>query len=141
MTVVAWDGKTLAADKMAASGGHGITTTKVFRVHGALIGMAGPGDTCRALLHWARTGFEPDKFPEVAKTGEADMLVVHRDGEVVCFGGGPHPLKIEDRCAAIGCGRDFALAAMYLGCDARRAVEVASALDIHCGRGIDALEL
>ena len=37
--------------------------------------------------------------------------------------------------------RDFALAAMHLGKSAREAVEVACALDVFCGNGIDTLEL
>ncbi len=53
----------------------------------------------------------------------------------------PYPEWNQDRFDAIGSGRDYALAAMYLGHDARRAVEVASALDNGCGNGIDVLTL
>jgi ATP-dependent protease HslVU (ClpYQ) peptidase subunit len=69
------------------------------------------------------------------------MLVVLPSRKVVCYGQGPYPLEIEDRFTAMGCGRDYALAAMYLGHDARRAVEVACAIDVNCGCGIDTLEL
>ena len=41
----------------------------------------------------------------------------------------------------MGHGRDFTLAAMHLGHDARTAVEVACALDAFCGCGIDTLTL
>lgn len=141
MTVVAWDGKTLAADKRATSGGYGITTTKIFRVHGNLIGMAGPGDVCRRMLEWARCGFDPSTFPAEAKDADCDMLVIDKDGVAACFGSGPYPLRIEDKFVALGCGRDFALAAMHLGRTAVQAVELACAMDIHCGNGIDSLEL
>lgn len=53
----------------------------------------------------------------------------------------PYPARVEDKFTATGCGRDYALAAMFLGHDARAAVEVACALDAHCGNGIDTLEL
>jgi hypothetical protein len=50
MTCIAWDGKTLAADKQATSVGRGITTTKIYRVGACLVALAGSGDVCRAML-------------------------------------------------------------------------------------------
>ncbi len=52
-----------------------------------------------------------------------------------------YPELHEDKFNALGAGRDYALAAMYLGFDASRAVEVACALDVNCGNGIDVLTL
>jgi ATP-dependent protease HslVU (ClpYQ) peptidase subunit len=48
---------------------------------------------------------------------------------------------VEDPFIAFGAGRDYAMAAMHLGCDAHRAVEVACVFDTGCGMGIDTLEL
>jgi hypothetical protein len=42
---------------------------------------------------------------------------------------------------AFGSGRDYAEAAMFLGCDAKRAVEVACQFQTDCGNGIDTLRL
>ena len=53
----------------------------------------------------------------------------------------PYPLKFHDEQFAIGSGRDFALAAMYLGKTAAQAVEVACVFDSGCGNGVDAMAL
>jgi len=66
---------------------------------------------------------------------------IDSEGRILLYGSGPNPELVEDKVYAGGCGRDYALAAMHLGHDARKAVEVACALDVHCGLGIDALEL
>ena len=130
----------MAADKRATSSGHPITTTKIFRIGDKLVGLAGSGDVCRAMLAWAMDGFKQEDFPVVAKDSDVDMLVASRHG-VVCYGQGPFPLVIEDRFATIGCGRDYALAAMHMGRNAEYAVELACELDVHCGNGIDTLTL
>ncbi len=43
--------------------------------------------------------------------------------------------------AAIGAGRDFALAALHLGHDARKAVEVACKLSVYCEVPVKAYEV
>lgn len=40
---------------------------------------------------------------------------------------------------AIGSGRGEALGAMAMGADARRAVEIASRLNVGCGLGVDVI--
>jgi len=141
MTVIAWDGKTLAADKMACSAGYGYTVTKVHRLEsGALCALAGDGDGAMSLLHWLNGQREPASYPQGQKDNDTCAIVVERNGAVWSFGKTPHPQRIECVRYAMGHGRDFALAAMHLGKSAREAVEVACALDVFCGNGIDALE-
>jgi len=69
------------------------------------------------------------------------VLVLQPDGKVRQYESSPYPLQIENKYWAIGCGRDFAMTAMYLGKTSREAVEIASALCDGCGNGIDSLEL
>ena len=144
MTVIAWDGKTLAADKMDCSVGYGYTVTKVHRLHdGSLAAISGDGDHAMALLQWLDTppDFPGRCFPEAQKDNETSALLIRPNGSVWSYGKTPHPQRIECRHYAMGHGRDFALAVMHLGFGARRAVEVACALDVYCGNGIDTLEL
>jgi hypothetical protein len=141
MTCIAWDGTTLASDKRASSSGFPITVTKIFRTAYGLVGLAGSGPVARALLAWVNDGMDPAKWPACAEESDAEIMVITPDGKCTSYGARPYPLVIEDGYAAVGCGRDFALAAMYLGKSAEEAVEVACALDIHCGNGIDALTL
>ena len=54
MTIIAWDGKTLAAGKASTNCGYRRTCTKIFRVPGGLVGFAGNGSRAMALLEWFR---------------------------------------------------------------------------------------
>ena len=143
MTVVAWDGKTLAADKAAHNVGYLRTVTKIFRVPGGLVGFSGNGDRALEMLAWFRAGRDAATYPAFQRDGDktVDCLFVGLDGVQLTYGETPHPQRCEDGFNATGHGRDYALAAMYLGFDARRAVEVACALDCNCGNGIDTLTL
>jgi ATP-dependent protease HslVU (ClpYQ) peptidase subunit len=140
MTVIAWDGKTLAADKRTTDAGVGLTTTKIFRAPcGALLGAGGTTSACHGLKNWWVAGADPEKFPE--KDKDAALMVVKPGGKVLVYWESAVGVEIEDAFFAIGSGRDFALAAMHLGCSAKRAVEVACTFSPYCGNGIDTLEL
>jgi 20S proteasome alpha/beta subunit len=142
MTVIAWDGKTLAADKRATFGGNLVlTTTKIFVVNDSLVAYAGNADFGAQMVAWLRDDGRPETFPESQRDKDdwAGLLVLRAGQPIKRYERTPYPICFEDRCVAIGSGRDFAMAAMYLGCDARRAVEVTCALDSNCGNGIDTL--
>lgn len=143
MTVIVWDGKTLAADKRTSFGGQHATVTKLYRLRGFLVGCAGGSAQNAEMRAWFAAGADPEKLPACQRDAEkcVSMLVIAPDGSVTQYENSPHPFVIENKSWAIGSGRDFAMAAMYLGCDAHRAVEVASMLDLNCGNGIDTLTL
>ena len=142
MTVVAWDGKTLAADKRASSCGYGYTVTKVHRLRdGSIAAFAGDGDGAMALLAWLDAARNPAAYPEAQKENDTCALVINQNGVAWSYGKTAYPQRIESVPYAFGHGRDFALAALHLGKTAREAVEVACALDLTCGNGIDSLTL
>ena len=142
MTCIAWDGKTLAADKMTCSVGYGYTVTKIHRLKGgAIVGFSGDGDGAMALLAWLDSPRDDSAYPPGQKDNDTCALVITPNGSVLSYGKTPFPQRIECQRYAMGHGRDFALAAMHLGKSAREAVEVACALDVFCGNGIDTLEL
>jgi hypothetical protein len=147
MTVIAWDGKTLAADKRASSVGYGYTVTKLRRLKdGSIAAITGNGDEAGAVLAWLNSERDPEKYPPAQKDNDTSVLVVRRDlqtlgYELLSFGKTPHPQKIEDPIYAMGHGRDFALAGMHCGLSARAAVELTCKLDFYCGNGVDVLEL
>jgi 20S proteasome alpha/beta subunit len=144
MTCIAWDGRTLAADKRASIGGYPATVTKIMRTaSGELIGASGDLDTARALMAWYCDGAPADSYPD-NRNGDycrAYLMVITREGKIHKYEREPIALPFEDKFAAMGSGRDYALAAMHLGRTARKAVEVACALDTGCGNGIDTLRL
>lgn len=142
MTVIAWDGRTLAADKLATFGTTKHTTTKIFRVRDALVGYAGDADSGEEVLAWFRDGADPAKFPAGQRGPDWAGLLVIRRGQPICrYERTPYPVMFHDTRFAVGSGREFALAAMHLGCSAKEAVQVAIELDSGCGHGIDTLTL
>lgn len=144
MTVIAWDGKTLAADKrMTTSWGAHDTVTKILRGRDVAI-YACTGDAPIALrmrAWWHAGAVEADFPPEAAKANEATLVVILPTGHALQYTVGPHPSPIENVPAAWGAGRDFAVAAMRCGKTAREAVGLANELCVHCGNGIDSLGL
>lgn len=144
MTVVAWDGKTLAGDKRTNFGGLHGTTTKVHRLKdGRLVGCAGNTAQIVEFVRWLEEGANPDKMPAIQRDAkECVSALVILEGHIVTqYENTPYPIVIENRHLAIGSGRDFAMAAMWLGQTAHDAVAVACHFDVGCGNGIDMLEL
>lgn len=144
MTVIAWDGHTLAADKRATVAGMATTATKIHRLHDGLIAFSGCGSHAAELLNWFKGERKPEDYPrrDANSDNGAGTLFITNDRRILMYSQtSPHPEVVEDKFFARGAGRDYAMAAMHLGCDARRAVEVACAFDVGCGNGIDTLEL
>lgn len=142
MTVIAWDGRTLAADKRACHAGSMIrTVTKIWRVDDVLMGGAGDFDFILQMIEWVRGGRDVAAFPAQQRDKEdwQTVLVIERDGTPSIYQRTPYPVRYEDGATAIGSGRDFAMAAMHLGKSAKEAVQVAIDLDSGCGNGIDVL--
>lgn len=145
MTVIAWDGHTLAADKRGENSSFARTVTKIRRFpDGSIGGCSGDAHDAAELLDWYASGANPDALParqKADKDSATALLVVTRKGELLHFNGGAFPITIEDKTFAMGCGRDYAITAMHLGKTAREAVEVACLFDLGCGNGIDTLTL
>lgn len=143
MTVIAWDGTTLAADRLTINTYVRGTTNKIFRLgQNELVGLSGDYDCAEALLHWLLDGREIDKWPaSQSSAGWARAMVVPADRSVYFYERTPHSLVIAMPHYAIGIGRECAIGAMAAGADARTAVEIASRLIDGCGGGIDTLQL
>lgn len=143
MTVIAWDGITLAADRRSVSVGTIGETTKIHRVRGCLVGTSGESCIGEEILAWFGASENPEEFPEACRTEEGwgRMLVIREDGRVQTYERSPYPLRQESKYFAIGSGADIALAAMHLGEPAADAVLLASKLNAGCGNGVDTLVL
>lgn len=143
MTCIAWDGKTLAADKRACVGNMQCTVTKIERINGLLVGGSGDSAFINAMRDWVKRGRDAQTFPQHQRDKDdwQAVLVIEADGTASLYERTPFPIRYEQPFIAIGSGREFARAAMHLGKTAREAVEVACALDVNCGNGIDTLTL
>lgn len=143
MSVIAWDGTTLAADKRSCFGTLCTTVTKIFRINGkTLAGYTGDAAFGEQILAWYRAGAEPGDFPASQRDKDdwARLIVIKSGEGIFEYERTPCPLRNEAVRWAWGSGRDFALAAMHLGKSAREAVEVACLFDSGSGNGVDVLQ-
>lgn len=144
MTVIAWDGTTLAADRMCSIGGTRFEVTKIRQQDGVLFALAGDGTRLEQLLSWHRDGADPAKYPTRPADNDSVLVAIDRHAgkiRVRRFEGTGYPILLEGRFYADGIGRDVALAAMHCGRSAVDAVVLANELIAYCGLGVDSLTL
>lgn len=134
MTVIAWDGKTLAADKMATFGGTPVPTTKIFQIGAELIGCSGLVSECLQFVEWYRKGEPADSKP-VFEEGFSALVV--QNGKLYKYERQLVPLHLPVPVWGAGSGADYAIGAMAAGKTAVEAVEIACRFDVNCGLGVD----
>ena len=141
MTTVAWDGKTLAADRRFSAGNGIFTVTKIQRVNGCLVGLTGNFSQALELAKWLKDGADPKEFPKEQRDVDNGngMVVVQADGTLIKYESSPVPITLHEKQFAFGSGGDFARAAMFLGKCACDAVEIAMVFDPATGNGVDTL--
>lgn len=142
MSVIAWDGETLAADRQATEDGVKTSCVKIFKVRrtGDVIGSVGDFDIGTSLENWYKSGADPKKFPK-RKADGSKLIVVTKAGAVLEYEGTPTPHRITAPFVAWGAGREIAIGAMAMGADAKKAVLVASEHRSDCGMGITAFKI
>lgn len=139
MTTIAWDGHTLVADRQMTTSGVRYETIKAHRLkNGSLFASCGSVDLNAAVRSWLDG--ECDR-PVIDKDDDFDGLVIRPDRTAWTIGKKLVMVRIDSRHFATGSGRDFALAAMAMGCSAKDAVELACTMDIWSGMGITELAL
>lgn len=140
VTIIAWDGTTLAADKQATLGCGVYRFTKIFREGEYLVGFSGKADRIPVFRAWFAAGRDPVTFPDNKDDAESVyILSIHRSGRIERYEQSGHPCHVEETLHAMGSGREYALAALSLRCTAAEAVAVASQFDENCGLGCDEL--
>lgn len=142
MTTIAYDGYTLAADRMADGGGMARSVSKLYPVPGGWVAISGRLCVGLEVLEWIRAGRNPATFP-AAQRGEdpAYVLLIEADGVPRLFEGGPFPLEFQDRLFAMGSGREYALAAMDLGRSPAEAVRLAAKYDPYTNEVVDEVRI
>lgn len=142
MTVIAWDGKTLAADKRAVNSGLVRTVTKIRRIGNLLCGFDGVYWAGQEMFAWIERGRNSEDFPkcQLDKDDWSGVLVID-NGKILKYERSAIPVVYENDIMAIGSGRDFAIAAMYCGKTAEEAVGITCLFECYCGNGVDVIEL
>lgn len=139
MTIIVFDGKTIAAD-----GGETVNhirnrtdKKKLEIINGVCIGVSGDAHAGATFRHWWRNG----KVGYPGGTESFSALVVYANGRCETYRDGyPEPLP-SGATEAVGCGFPIAKAALAMGADAKRAVELACELDTECFGDIQVVTL
>lgn len=142
MTIIVWDGKTLAADKQATNSGLKLTVTKIRKIREHLVGFSGDLDYAFAMANWFENGAKVEDFPKHQEDSEkwVGMIVITPDKKVLKYERSPYPMDFtENNALCIGSGRDFAFGALAMGANAHKAVMIACLYENGCGMGIDTL--
>lgn len=138
MTTIAWDGRTLCADRQLTASGVRYETTKAHRLpDGSLFASCGSLENNAAVRHYLCGG----EKPIIDKDEDFDGVLIKPDGSAWMLNKRLQPIPIESPYFSTGSGRDFALLAMRMGKSAREAVEIAAELDIWTGMGVTELRL
>lgn len=143
MSIIAWDGKALAADRQCTTAEMRQTTRKLWRMRrdtGDVVLLAATGDLSEGMeiRDWYVRGADPARWPASQRSERWSRLIVFApDRGLFMFEREPVEIPIMDEFCAWGIGRDFAIGAMARGATAREAVEIACRFSVYCGMGID----
>lgn len=140
MTVVVWDGTTLAADRQFTNHDCAFEGTKIaYTLEGEVIAFTGPHVEGLVMMDWYVKGADPANFPDSQKSEHWARLIVAAKHGVKVYENLPYPMP-HHGVGAWGSGRDYALGALHVGADAKLAAESACRWSTGCGYGVDALE-
>ena len=156
MTVVVWDGKTLATDRQANDGSMKWEAEKAWYVnhkekkdmkgselgwvyvnsHSIVSGVGVLGSILK-MRDWFVSGADPAALDVQPNT--AELIVVSKKGLSVWSTNGT---SVElSAPMAFGEGREYALGAMAMGATASEAVQIANEYSLHCGKGVSCYTL
>lgn len=147
MTIIAFDGTTMAADRAAWSGSYSYKVRKVYRLRQhkvpfargeLLVGLVGQAAFALQVLRWMEDGGErPVALAEDQQYAVALVVARGRAWKLHAHGLTPEPLTGGTAAlgAPIGCAA--AMAAMRMGASARRAILIASEFTDVAGGGVD----
>ena len=147
MTVIVWDGKTLAADKMACYNDMQFTVDKlhVRWKQGEEIALAVSGtlNEGMAMIAWFLRDGSVDEFPKVKEENFTRLIVAQKSKSLLIFENHGEPIIYKDKYCAFGSGSELAMGALdamdFLGItpDAIKVVEIVSGRSTTCGFGYD----
>ena len=142
MTTVAWDGETLAADRLTVGGNLKRTITKLYVCGDFVYGGAGMVIEIMQVVDWLRRGAKTINSPSASSKDDCGVcgIAIHKSRKAFIVEWNESHTRLmpcEEPAWAIGCGRDFAIAAMACGKTAAEAVEIAARFDAGTGHGVN----
>lgn len=142
MSVVAWDGKVIAADRQGTIAEMRVVSSKMRRTAEAVLAWTGNQECGLALADWYERGASKDAWPKFQDDMDRwTRLIVADMHGIRYYEQEPVPQYVQQPFIAFGSGRDFAMGAMAMGASAERAVQVASEFCVSCGMGVEVMEV
>ena len=143
MSVVVYHKGVMAADSRAYSGSAHPAGNKL-KIHrlkdGSIVGItSNQVGMPEAFVEWLNNGGSRDDLMPASPSLSA--IVVSPSGDIALYDDGYTPSRVWGDTFTIGSGRKYALGAIAMGADAKRAVEVAIEHDLWCGGPITSLAL
>jgi len=142
MSVIVYDGQTMASDRQGCCGDTIRTAKKLFRQsNGDIVGFTGGLGAGMVMVKWHEDGADPDKWPKCNEDdGWVHFVVASKNG-VYFYEKYPCPIPVVDPFSAWGNGREVALGALAMGADAVTAVEITSRFITGVGNGCDHFDI
>ncbi len=133
MTVIVWDGKSVAVDSLATNGGRKRTVEKFRELdNGTVLLWTGDHEEGLVLADWYENGCKPEGLPKYESKEDFTLLIVlHANGWVEQYSCERIPERLHPPFAW-GDGAPYALGAMAMGADAAHAAEAACGLSVYC---------
>ena len=139
MTAIAWDGKTLAADKQTSWGDLKYRTTKIRKQpDGTLVAVAGQVTIAAQMADYLLHRDDPGGRTWPEKSDDYGWVIfVSPEGVVTWYTSErPYPHHVEQQFMAWGSAREIAMGALAAGASAERALEICIELSPGCGFGV-----
>jgi hypothetical protein len=144
MTVIAWDGRYVAADSLKCFGSSRNTKPcqKIMVREGIVFALTGSAALFEPMIKWYLSGKDPEKMPACGDDYKTTKLLVFEGGETASFymPGLPYPDEFSAP-DAWGAGADFAIGAMEAGKSAAEAVAIAIKRETYCGGPVNVIDL
>lgn len=140
MTTVAWDGRTLAADRQITYGNTRAAGRKLYDCGNYVYAASGSAFEAELIAAWLRNGARPTSRVRLEdEEGHRCGIVIRKADGLAFVAQGRVVVLVGHRPAPIACGSgcDFALAAMAMGESAVQAVRFAERFDVYTGLGVD----
>lgn len=143
MTVLAWDGRYVAADSLECYGScRSAKPIQKLRQRGSTIfACTGTGALFEPMIEWYLGGRKLDELPKADDRDKDTKLLVFENGKAWVYSPSlPYPAELHAP-DAWGVGADMAIGAMEAGASAEKAVEVVIKREVYCGGPIQVIDL
>lgn len=136
MTIIAFDGKTIASDSQISDTYVEYNCKKIFKINNSYIGTVGDYSEGLKFIRWFKD--QMTEKPELSTEGFSALQIIERkvyywDAYLIRY--------LSTIPCAIGSGDCIAMGAMLAGANAKEAVKITIKLDKECGGRIQAYEV